>query len=289
VIFDVITIFPGFFASVFEHGVFKRARAGGQLEIRVHDLRDYTDDRHRTVDDRPFGGGPGMILKPEPLFKAVEALRGASVPAFPVILLSPQGRLFRQEVAEDLAGQGRVALICGRYEGVDERVAGALASDEVSIGDYVLAGGELAAAVVMESVTRLLPGVLGNEESPRQESFSLGSVPAGQSVPQPAARTNYGSGSGLEPRPPVGRGLLDFPQYTRPPDFRGLKVPKVLLSGNHEEIRRWRRRQALAKTWRRRPELLAQVTFNKDDLELLADLERGGLLDPDAGPGAQRE
>jgi tRNA (guanine37-N1)-methyltransferase len=264
VIFDVITIFPGFFTSVFEHGVFKRARAGGQLEIRVHDLRDYTDDRHRTVDDRPFGGGPGMVLKPEPLFRAVESL-GAEARAFPVVLLSPQGRLFRQEVAEELASHDRVALICGRYEGVDERVGQALATDEISIGDYVLAGGELAAAVVMEAVARLLPGVLGNEDSSRQDSFSTD--------PVSGAEANLEPGVGAA-APAGARGLLDFPQYTRPPEFRGLKLPEVLLSGDHREIRRWRRREALAQTWRRRPELLQQVALTEDDLEVLQDLKR---------------
>ena len=265
--FDVVTIFPAFFTSVFEHGVFKRASAGGQLEIRVRDLRDYTDDRHRTVDDRPFGGGPGMVLKPEPLFRAVEALgAGADAKSFPVILLSPQGRLFRQEVAEEFASHDRIALICGRYEGVDERVAEALATDEISVGDYVLAGGELAAAVVMEAVARLLPGVLGNEESPRQESFSEDPVSAVDSKAEVA-----GTGA---PAWAGGRGLLDFPQYTRPVEYRGLKVPEVLLSGNHQEIRRWRRRQALARTWRRRPELLHQLALTEDDRQLLAGLRR---------------
>lgn len=267
--FDVVTIFPGFFTSVFEHGVFKRARAGGQLEIRVRDLRDYTDDRHRTVDDRPFGGGPGMVLKPEPLFRAVEALSdGSDAKPFLVVLLSPQGRLFRQEVAEELASHDRVALICGRYEGVDERVAQALATDEISIGDYVLAGGELAAAVVMEAVARLLPGVLGNEESPKQESFSQGSVTSAAADFKADTAGTAGSAPG------GGRGLLDFPHYTRPVEYRGLKVPEVLLSGNHQEIRRWRRCEALARTWRRRPELLQQVALSAEDREVLEDLRR---------------
>lgn len=266
-IFDVVTIFPGFFSSVFEHGVFKRARVGGQVAIRLHDLRDYTNDRHRTVDDRPFGGGPGMVLKPEPLFRAVEALSAGVDPgSFPVVLLSPQGRLFRQEIAEELASHKQVALICGRYEGVDERVAQALATDEISIGDYVLAGGELAAAVVMEAVTRLLPGVLGNEDSPRQESFSPD--------PVPGVGADLQSGLGDAPAHIGGGGLLDFPQYTRPVEYRSLKVPEVLLSGNHQEIRRWRRRQALARTWRRRPELLRQAALTEDDLQVLADLRR---------------
>jgi len=251
-IFDVITIFPGFFSSILEHGLLKRALAGGQLEIRLHDLRDHTDDRHRTVDDRPFGGGPGMVLKPEPLFRAVEALRAES-PAveFPVILLSPQGRLLRQAVADELAQHARVALICGRYEGVDERVAEHLATDEVSIGDYVLSGGELPAAVVMETVTRLLPGVLGNEESLGAESFAgaEGCTATGQ------------------------RGLLDCPHYTRPPDFRGLSVPEVLLSGNHAQIDQWRHRQALAKTWRRRPELIEAQALSEKDRDLLEEIK----------------
>jgi tRNA (guanine37-N1)-methyltransferase len=254
VTFDVITIFPDFFTSILDHGLLKRALAGGQVSIRLHDLRDFTDDRHRTVDDRPFGGGPGMVFKPEPLFRAVDALQAGSGANFPVILLSPQGRLFRQEIAEDLSRESRVALICGRYEGVDERVATALATDEISIGDYVLAGGELAAAVVMESVARLLPGVLGNEESPRQESFA-------------GARDSNGEAA-------LRRGLLDFPQYTRPPEFRGWDVPEVLLSGDHQAIQRWRRRQALIKTWRRRPELLEQAALDDRDLEVLKELKR---------------
>jgi tRNA (guanine37-N1)-methyltransferase len=252
VTFDVITIFPDFFTSILSHGLLKRALAGGQVSIRLHDLRDFTDDRHRTVDDRPFGGGPGMVFKPEPLFRAVETLRAGSGASFPVILLSPQGRLFRQEIAEALSREVRVVLISGRYEGVDERAATALATDEISIGDYVLAGGELAAAVVMESVARLLPGVLGNEESPRQESF----------------------GDARDGGATAGRGLLDFPQYTRPPEFRGLNVPDVLLSGDHREIQRWRRRQALIKTWRRRPELLEQAALDGADLEVIEELKR---------------
>ena len=261
--FDVITIFPGFLSSVLDHGVLKRARTGGRLEVCIHDLRDFTDDRHRTVDDRPFGGGPGMVLKPEPLFRAVEAMRaGAPTRPFPVILLSPQGRIFTQAAAADFAREPRLVLICGRYEGVDERVAAGLATDEISIGDYVLAGGELAAAVVMETVTRLLPGVLGNEESSWQESFSEG--------PDAGSRAAAGRGPSRVSR----GGVLDFPQYTRPPDFRGWRVPQVLLSGDHEEIRRWRRRQALAKTWRRRPDLLPRAALSEDDLELLEAVKR---------------
>jgi len=253
-IFDVITIFPGFFSSILEHGLLKRAVAGGHLQIRLHDLRGYADDRHRTVDDRPFGGGPGMVFKPEPLFRAVEALKkGSAEASFPVVLLSPQGRLLKQVVAEELAREARVILICGRYEGVDERVAESLATDELSIGDYVLSGGELPAAVVMEAVTRLLPGVLGNEESRAQDSFT----------------------SSAEENTAVGRqGLLDFPQYTRPADFRGLLVPEILLSGNHEEIRQWRHRQALFRTWRKRPDLLLTLPLGCDDRQILEELQR---------------
>ena len=224
--FDVITIFPGFFASILEHGLLKRAMASGHAAIRLHDLREYTDDRHHTVDDRPFGGGPGMVFKPEPLFRAVEALRSeAPEKDLRVILLSPQGRLLTQAVAEDLSHAERLVLICGRYEGVDERVAENLVTDEISIGDFVLSGGELPAAVLMEATIRLLPGVLGNEESREQDSFA---VPAGA----PAE---------------VRHGLLDCPHYTRPAEFRDCKVPEVLLSGNHEQIRQWRRQRALEK------------------------------------------
>jgi tRNA (guanine37-N1)-methyltransferase len=252
-VFDVVTIFPEFFGSILEHGLLKRALAGGQVEVRLHDLRDFTDDRHRTVDDRPFGGGPGMVFKPAPVFRAVEALK-AEVPggAFPVILLSPQGRLLTQAVAETLARESRLVLICGRYEGVDERVAEHLASEELSIGEYVLSGGELPAAVVMEAVARLLPGVLGNEESLEAESYA----------------TFAGSAC-------TGRhGLLDCPHYTRPADFRGWQVPEVLLSGNHEQIRQWRHRKALEKTWRRRPELLESLPLSESDRRLLEEIKR---------------
>jgi tRNA (guanine37-N1)-methyltransferase len=253
-IFDVITIFPGFFSSILEHGLLKRALRGGHVQIHLHDLRDYADDRHHTVDDRPFGGGPGMIFKPEPLFRAVEALKkGSAEASFPIVLLSPQGRLLKQAVTEELAQEARVVLICGRYEGVDERIAESLATDELSIGDYVLSGGELAAAVVMEAVTRLLPGVLGNEESRTQDSFA----------------------SSAEGGTALGRhGLLDFPQYTRPADFHGLLVPEVLLSGNHEEIRQWRHRQALVRTWRKRPDLLLARPLSQGDRQILEELQR---------------
>jgi tRNA (guanine37-N1)-methyltransferase len=226
VIFHVLTIFPEFFDGPFEHGVIKRARDTGAIEIRIHNLRDWTSDRHKTVDDRPFGGGEGMLLKPEPLFQAVESISGRSGKT---VLLSAQGRLLDQKVANEYSRLADLLLICGRYEGVDERVAEHLADDELSIGNYVLSGGELAAAVVVDTVARLLPGVLGNESSAVFESFQDGGH-AG--------------------------AMLDCPQYTRPAEFRGWKVPEVLLSGNHEEIRRWRRRAALEKTARLRPDLM---------------------------------
>jgi len=248
-IFDVITIFPGFFESFLIHGLFKRAIEKGIVTVNVIDLRDFTDDRHRTVDDRPFGGGPGMVLKPEPLFRAVESLRDAAQrPDFPVVLLSPQGRLLQQPVVAALAGREHVILICGRYEGVDERVVTGLATDEISIGDYILSGGELAAAVVMEAVTRMLPGALGNEESPQQDSFS-------------------GLAAGVGPGANgATAGMLDCPHFTRPAEFRGMRVPEVLLSGNHQEIAEWRRRQALAKTRARRPDLIRAGSLSETDL-----------------------
>ncbi|MGA8185769.1 MAG: tRNA (guanosine(37)-N1)-methyltransferase TrmD [Terriglobia bacterium] len=251
--FDIVTIFPDFFGSVLAHGVLKRALAGGQLAVHLHDLRDFTDDRHRTVDDRPFGGGPGMVLKPEPIFRAVESIQSAGeAEEVPVILLSPQGRLLRQPVVEELSRHPRLVLICGRYEGMDERVAESLATDELSIGDYVLSGGEIAAAVVMECVARLIPGVLGNEESIAQDSFGEESAP--------------------------GRRVLDWPHYTRPAGFRGMQVPDVLLSGDHAEICRWRRRKALEKTWRKRPELLADLPLDDEDRRVLEDLKQASWL-----------
>ncbi len=227
-VFHVLTIFPEFFRGPFEHGVVARAAAAGRIKIEIHDLRRWTADRHRTVDDRPFGGGEGMLLKPEPIFLAAETIFPERTPEKRIVLLSAQGSLFTQATARRYAGYEEILLICGRYEGVDERVAEHLADEEVSIGDYVISGGELAAAVVIDAVARLAPGVLGNEASTRHESFSQQD----------------------------GAVLLDCPQYTRPADFRGWKVPEVLLSGNHEEIRRWRLEAALRKTERMRPELL---------------------------------
>jgi len=222
----VLTIFPEFFRGPFEHGVVAKADGAGILKIHVHNLRDWTSDRHRTVDDRPFGGGEGMVLKPGPIFDAVESIWPQRTPEQRVILLSAQGPVFDQEAARRLSKYRELLLICGRYEGVDERVAEHLADEELSIGDFVLSGGELAAAVVIDCVARLLPGVLGNEASAIQESFSA-----------------------------PGEKMLDCPHYTRPANFRGWKVPEVLLNGNHEEIRKWRRQAAREKTIRLRPDL----------------------------------
>ncbi len=228
--FDIITIFPEFFTEAIDCGILRRARNAGLVDVKAHDLRQWTTDRHHVVDDRPFGGGDGMILKPDPIFAGVEALTGASrkedfPPKTRVILLSAQGRVFSQALAQDISeNAAQVVLLCGRYEGVDERVADALATEEISIGDYVLSGGEPAAMVLIDAVVRLVPGALGSETSALNESFS--------------------------------DGLLDHPQYTRPPEFRGMKVPEVLLSGNHAEIERWRKEAAIAKTRRMRPDLL---------------------------------
>jgi tRNA (guanine37-N1)-methyltransferase len=223
--FHIVTIFPEFFRGPFEHGVIQKAREAGLIEIQVHDLRTWTYDRHRTVDDRPFGGGEGMLLKAAPIFEAVEAVWPERSKGSQVILLSAQGKKFDQAKAREFSGLNELLLICGRYEGVDERVAEHLADEELSIGDYVLSGGELAAAVVVDAVARLQAGVLGNETSSVDESFSEA-------------------------------GLLDWPQYTRPAEFRGWKVPEVLIGGNHEEVRKWRRNAAREKTQRQRPDLL---------------------------------
>jgi tRNA (guanine37-N1)-methyltransferase len=229
--FDIITIFPDFFREVFDYGIIRRARAAGLVKIDAHDLRAWTSDKHHIVDDRPFGGGDGMVLKPEPIFAAVENLTGTSeresyAEGVRVVLLSPQGRRLTQALVAELARAEHVVLICGRYEGVDERVAEALVTDEISIGDYVLSGGEPAAVVVVDAVVRLIPGALGSETSAVNESFS--------------------------------EGLLDYPHYTRPPEFRGMRVPEILLGGHHAQIERWRREQALQKTERNRPDLLKE-------------------------------
>ena len=269
--FDIITIFPDFFRGPLDHGIIRRAREAGLADIRVVDLREFTHDRHRTVDDRPFGGGEGMVLKPEPLFECLETrhvapreARLAGTARESVVLLSAQGKRFDQRLAEQLAALDRVVLICGRYEGVDERVNDFLADCELSIGDYVLSGGELAAGVVVDTITRLLPGALGNEASARQESFCAG----GQRQPAPLKE-------GQRPMPSstcASGGLLDYPHYTRPAEFRGMAVPEVLVSGDHEQIRRWRRRVALEKTLRNRPDLLQQTELSPEDEQLLAQI-----------------
>jgi tRNA (guanine37-N1)-methyltransferase len=237
--FDLITIFPEIFSSVFDFGIIRRAVEASLIAINIHDLRDYTHDRHRQVDDRPFGGGAGMVMKPEPLFRAIEAVTNDS-PAASVVLLSPQGRLFDQNLAREYSLKPRIVLICGRYEGVDERIVENLTMDEVSIGDFVLSGGEIPAMIVVDAVTRLIPGALGCEQSAERESF-------------------------------VG-GLLDYPQYTRPAEYRGMKVPEVLLSGNHAEIERWRWRKSIERTLRRRPDLIKERELSADQRVEMEDI-----------------
>ena len=245
--FDIVTIFPDFFRGTLDYGIVRRAREAGLIEISVHDLRAFAADRHRTVDDRPFGGGEGMVLKPGPIFECVESLNVApraqrleDASRESVVLLSPQGRLFTQGMAQQMGSLARIVLICGRYEGVDERVAENLADSEVSVGNYILSGGELGAALIVDAVTRLLPGALGNEASARQESFTVG-----RKSETEGPDSTCGSA-----------GLLDYPHYTRPAEFRGLSVPQILIGGNHEQIRNWRRQKALEKTRRNRPDLL---------------------------------
>jgi tRNA (guanine37-N1)-methyltransferase len=248
--FDLITIFPEFFAGPFDHGILRRARETGLVQVNVQDLRVFTKDRHRTVDDRPFGGGEGMVLKPEPLFEAVESLVGHSVgdagqkaardSRTEIVLMSAAGRLFDQETARRYSRLERVIFICGRYEGVDERVAEHLATEEISIGNFVLSGGELAAMLVIDAVTRLIPGALGNEASSQNESFGETKDSAASATPQ----VRVGS--------PM---LLDFPHYTRPAEYRGWSVPEVLIGGNHAEVAKWRRAAAIEKTRRNRPDL----------------------------------
>jgi tRNA (guanine37-N1)-methyltransferase len=266
--FDILTIFPEFFRGPLDHGIVRRAREVGLAEVRVHDLREFAHDRHRTVDDRPFGGGEGMVLKPEPIFEWMQSLQVAPRVAREeedaresVVLLSAQGKLLTQRLAAGLSRLERVVLICGRYEGVDERVGEFLADREVSVGDYVLSGGELPAAIIVEAVTRLLPGALGNEASAWQESFSpAGKAPLLDRLPDSTCSSG---------------GLLDYPHYTRPADYCGMAVPEVLLGGNHEAIRRWRRGKALEKTLRNRPELLREAGLSEEDRMLLASLEPG--------------
>jgi tRNA (guanine37-N1)-methyltransferase len=235
-VFEILTIFPGMFASPLEASIVGKARERGLIRVRVHNVRDYATDKHQMTDDRPFGGGEGMVMKPEPIAAALRAIQNDGPPPR-VVLLTPQGRLFNQGIAREFSLLSRLILICGRYEGVDERVAEYLADDQISIGDYILTGGELAAMIVVDAVTRLTPGALGNEDSASADSFS-------------------------EP-------FLEYPQYTRPQVFEGWSVPGILLSGNHENIRRWRRGQALLRTKMRRPDLFARLSLTPDDLLLL--------------------
>lgn len=263
--FEILTIFPDFFRGPLEHGIVRRAREAGLIDIGVHDLRGFTRDKHRTVDDRPFGGGEGMVFKPEPIFECAESLKIAprgQRSKESVILLSAGGEIFRQSVAEELAALERIVLICGRYEGVDERVAEHLADRELSVGDFVLSGGELGAALIVDAVTRLIPGALGNVASAQQESFTCGT--AASAVRQDGPVATCGSG-----------GLLDYPHYTRPAEYRGMPVPEVLVNGNHEQIRRWRRRKALEKTLRNRPDLLRQAELSEEDKGLIASIRSG--------------
>jgi tRNA (guanine37-N1)-methyltransferase len=267
---DIVTIFPDFFRGPLEYGITRRAQEMGLAEIKVHDLREFTRDRHRTVDDRPFGGGEGMVLKPEPLFECLESMgvapreeRLAGKVKQSVVLLSAQGQRFTQKVAAELALLDRIVLVCGRYEGVDERVADFLADRELSIGDYVLSGGEMAAAVIVEAVMRLLPGAVGNERSTQQESFTVDSKAVESKV----------KGSDGADSTCASNGLLDYPHYTRPAEFRGIKVPEELMSGNHEEIRRWRRQRALEKTLRNRPDLLEGAALSEEDNKFLAEIK----------------
>jgi len=277
--FDVVTIFPEFFRGPFDHGIIRRAREAGLIELQVHDLRNWTHDRHRTVDDRPFGGGEGMVLKPEPIFECMQQLgiasraeRVAETARESVVLTSASGRMFNQRVAAEMSQLDRIVVICGRYEGVDERVNETIADRELSIGDFVLSGGELAAAVMVDAVIRLVPGALGNEASAWQESFSA----VERSFAGDGPDSTCGSG-----------GLLDYPHYTRPAEFSGIKVPDVLLGGNHEEIRKWRRRKSLEKTLRNRPDLLRQATLSKQDRIMLEELEREIISDSDVDRGPQ--
>jgi tRNA (guanine37-N1)-methyltransferase len=292
--FDIVTIFPEFFAGPLDYGIVRRAREAQLVNVHVHDLRAFTHDRHRTVDDRPFGGGEGMVLKPEPLFEAVESLVGEGIqtveetehaahteavgkrftvnahrernavpqrneatpltsPGTAIVLLSASGKLFRQDTARRFAQLERIVFLCGRYEGVDERVAEHLATDELSIGDFVLSGGELGAALIVDAVTRLIPGALGNEDSTLNESFSALENAGSEEVVSAGHPSPFAYAQG---QPVTGQLLLDCPHYTRPAEFRGWSVPDVLMGGNHEEIRRWRREKALEKTRRNRPDLL---------------------------------
>jgi len=267
--FEILTIFPEIFRSFFEFGVVSRAQKTGLVEIGIHDLRQFTHDRHRTVDDRPFGGGEGMVLKAEPLAEALTSIGiqpiAARIPASAsreaVVLLSAQGHPFTQSIARELAALDRVVLLCGRYEGIDERINQLYCDRELSIGDYVLSGGELAAAVVLDATARLIPGVLGNEASSEFESFGPGDAAITTSV-EGVPRSQHGSG-----------GLLDYPHYTRPAEFRGVAVPEVLLGGDHAAVRKWRREQQLRKTLKNRPDLLERAELSEEDRRILQRLQ----------------
>ncbi len=239
--FDILTLFPGLFAGAFDETIIKRAREAGLVTIALHNIRDYAAGRHQVTDDTPYGGGGGMIMKPEPIFAAVEAVLGEEIGKVPIVLLTPRGRLFKQSVARGLSHHSRLLLICGRYEGVDERVHQFLATDEISIGDYVLSGGEIPAMVLVDAVTRLIPGVLGDPAATFEDSHA--------------------------------EGLLEYPHYTRPPVFRDYTVPDVLLSGHHAEIIRWRREQALRRTWERRPDLLQDSRLTDEEQAYLRQLK----------------
>ncbi len=240
---DVFTLFPAMFRGPLDESILKRAQEQGYLQVEIHNIRDYAEGKHRITDEPPYGGGGGMIMKVEPIVRAVESVLGDDLGQIPVILLTPQGRLFNQEVARRLAGYERLALICGRYEGVDERVRQLVVTDEISIGDYVLTGGELPAMVVIDAVTRLIPGVLGARWAPDDDSHAT--------------------------------GLLEYPHYTRPSEFRGLRVPDVLLSGDHGRIARWRREQAIRRTWERRPDLLASAPLTDEERAMIARWDAG--------------
>jgi tRNA (guanine37-N1)-methyltransferase len=240
--FDIVTIFPRMVEAGLAEGVISRGVERGLLDIKVHDLRDYTSDRHRSVDDVPYGGGPGMVMKPEPVARAVDAIRAQRGDPDAIVLLSPQGRRFTQAEAARMSGLRHVALLCGRYEGMDERIRTLVATEELSVGDYVLSGGELAALVVVDAISRLVPGVVGDSRSVEEDSFS--------------------------------RGLLDYPHYTRPAEFAGQKVPDVLMSGHHEQVRRWRKKTAIRRTLERRPELLDPAAMDDEELALLGEIRK---------------
>jgi tRNA (guanine37-N1)-methyltransferase len=246
--FDIISIFPDFFVGPLSHGMVFQAQKRGLIDVKIHDLRDFTTDRHKTVDDRPFGGGAGMVLKPEPLFRAIRKIQAErTVQARKIILLTPQGKRFEQRMASQFSALDQAILICGRYEGVDERVTESMVDEELSIGDYVLSGGELAACVFVDAVTRLLPGVLNNSSSAANESFAV-----------------------LENAlTPADNRILDYPHYTRPEDFEGQRVPEVLLSGDHKLVEHWRRKKALEKTLKNRPDLLQYAALSEEDKQLL--------------------